>query len=101
VLAATTGGAHWCPHHEGDLALTAGHVTHLGGVIDDLIYRQEEEISVLHVNDGAHAHQRRAHTNTEEPEFGDWRVTPEKEPLYQVLAEHLQTFLERTRSSDR
>ena len=29
------------------------------------------------------------------------RRTPEKEPLYQILAEHLETFLERTRSSDR
>ena len=29
------------------------------------------------------------------------RRTPEKEPLYRVLAEHLETFVERTRSSDR
>ena len=29
------------------------------------------------------------------------RRTPEKEPLYQVMAEHLETFIERTRSSDR
>lgn len=29
------------------------------------------------------------------------RRRPEKEPLYQVVAEHLETFLERTRSSDR
>ena len=29
------------------------------------------------------------------------RRTPEAEPLYQVLGEHLETFLERTRSSDR
>ena len=29
------------------------------------------------------------------------RRTPEEEPLYQVLAEHLESFLERTRSSDR
>ena len=29
------------------------------------------------------------------------RRQPEKEPLYQVLAEHLETFIERTRSSDR
>ena len=28
------------------------------------------------------------------------RRTPEEEPLYQVLAEHLETFLKRTRSSD-
>lgn len=29
------------------------------------------------------------------------RRSPEKEPLYQVVAEHLETFLEHTRSSDR
>ena len=28
------------------------------------------------------------------------RREPEKEPLYQVLAEHLETFLEQTRTSD-
>ena len=40
-----------------------------------------------------------AHTQAEAPTYR--RRTPEKEPLYQVLAEHLETFLERTRSSDR
>ena len=29
------------------------------------------------------------------------RRTPETDPLYQVLAEHMETFIERTRSSDR
>ena len=29
------------------------------------------------------------------------RRTPETEPLYQVMAGHLETFLERTRTSDR
>ena len=29
------------------------------------------------------------------------RRTPETEPLYQVIAEHVETFIERTRSSDR
>ena len=40
-----------------------------------------------------------AHTHAEAPAYR--RRTPEEEPLYQVLAEHLETFLERTRSSDR
>ena len=40
-----------------------------------------------------------AHTHGCAPEYR--RRTPEAEPLYQVLAEHLETFLERTRSSDR
>ena len=29
------------------------------------------------------------------------RRTPEADPLYQVVAGHLETFLEQTRSSDR
>ncbi len=29
------------------------------------------------------------------------RRTPETEPLYRVLSEHVETFVERTRSSDR
>ena len=29
------------------------------------------------------------------------RPLPEKEPLYQMLAEHLETFIERTRTLDR
>ena len=40
-----------------------------------------------------------AHTYAAAPVYR--RRTPEEEPLYQVLAEHLETFLERTRSSDR
>ncbi len=28
------------------------------------------------------------------------RHEPEKQPLYQVLAQHLETFLERTRTAD-
>ena len=40
-------------------------------------------------------------THTHGSGFSYRRRTPEKEPLYQVLAEHLETFVERTRSSDR
>ena len=39
------------------------------------------------------------HTNGNAPAYR--RRTPEKEPLYQVLAQHLETFVEHTRSSDR
>ena len=40
-----------------------------------------------------------AHAHAKAPAYR--RRTPEEEPLYQVLAEHLESFLERTRSSDR
>ena len=40
-----------------------------------------------------------AHAHARPPAYR--RRTPEEEPLYQVLAEHLETFLERTLSDDR
>ena len=40
-----------------------------------------------------------SHTHAEASAYR--RRTPEEEPLYQILAKHLETFLERTRSSDR
>ena len=40
-----------------------------------------------------------AHTHGNAPAYH--HRTPDKKPLYQVLAEHLETFIERTRSSDR
>ena len=52
-------------------------------------------VCMLHAVGGMSA----AHAHAKAPAYR--RRTPEEEPLYQVLAEHLETFLERTRSSDR
>ena len=56
------------------------------GIVDGLHLAAAGGMSTAHTHADASAYRRR---------------TPEKEPLYRVLAEHLETFLESTRSSDR
>ena len=74
VLAAAAGGADRGAHDQRHRDLSAGHVAHLGDVVDDLVEGQQEEVAVLHVDDRPHAHHRGAAGDAEEAEFGDRRV---------------------------
>ena len=74
MLAAAAGCADRCTHHQRHRDLPARHVTHLGDVVDDLVGGQQKKVAVLHVDDGPHAHHRRAAGDAEEAEFGDGRV---------------------------
>ena len=53
VLRASPGRAHRSPHHHWHLHRTARHVGHLGRLVGQLIHSQEQEITVLHVSNGA------------------------------------------------
>ncbi len=74
VLRAAAGRADRRAHHQRDLDRAAGHVPQLGGVVDDLVHRQKQEIAVLDVDDRPHAHDGRADGRAEEAELGDRRV---------------------------
>ncbi len=45
-----------------------------GDVVDDLVGGQEEEIAVLNVRDGPHAHHRCATGDAKEAQFGNGRI---------------------------
>ena len=74
VLTAAAGGANRRPHDQRHGDLSAGHVTELGDVVDDLVGGQQQEVAILDVGDGTHAHHRGAAGDAEEAEFGDGGV---------------------------
>ena len=74
VLRAAAGRADRGAHDQRDLDRAARHVPELGGVVDDLVHGQEEEVAVLDVDDRPHAHDGRADGRAEEAELGDRRV---------------------------
>src|SRR5215212_9527372 len=68
--AAAVGAAYYQRHFH----LAAGEVADLGGVLDDLVRRQEREVPGHHLDDGAHAHHGHADGGADEPVLGDGNV---------------------------
>ena len=59
---------------DGDRPLTAEHKMPFGGIVDELVHGEEEEIQALMNGDGAHAAQGRTHRNASHGRFGSGNV---------------------------
>src|SRR6516225_10400238 len=85
MLGSATGCSDRRPHYERHLASPARHVTHLGGVINDLITRQKEKIAVLHIGNGSHSHHGGADSYAEKTKLSDRGVNhPIGKPLFEA-----------------
>ena len=73
--------------HERDAELAARHMADGGGVIDDLVEREQAEVDGHHFDDRQHAVQRRADARADERRLGQRRVA------YALLAEFRQQSL--------
>src|SRR5215207_9496347 len=62
------------PDHERHLYLSAREIAHLGGVLDDLVRRQEREVPGHHLDYGPHPHHRHADRGARKPVLGDGHV---------------------------
>ena len=92
VLRAARGRTDGRAHHHRHLRHAARHVGHLGCVVDELIHRQEQEVGVLHVGDGAQAGQCRADRDARQPQLGDRGV---EDPLVAEFIRQAQGHSER------
>jgi hypothetical protein len=79
-------GAGGHADHDRHAHLAARHVAQRGGVVHDLVQRQQAEVDRHHLDDGAHAAQRRADARAHEGRLGKRRVA------HPVFAELFQQF---------
>src|ERR1700726_1267171 len=66
---------------------------HLGRHVDDLVKAAGDEIDKLHLGDGTHSHQRRAHSRTNDGGLGHRRIDHALRPK---LFQEARADLERT-----
>ena len=71
-------------HHERHPDLAAEHVVDVGGVVDDLVHRQQREVDRHELDDRAQAAHRRADAHPDDRVLGDRRVA------HPLLAELLE-----------
>ena len=74
MLRAAVRRAAGSAHDHGHMHLAAGHVAHLGGLVDELIHHAEQEVAVLQVGHGAHAVHGGAHAHAGDQDLGDGGV---------------------------
>ncbi len=81
-------GAGGHADHQRDVELAARHVEDRGGVVDDLIEREQAEVDRHDLDDRSHAAERRADAGADERRFRERRVADALGPelLEQALA---------------
>jgi len=62
------------PHHHGNAGLPAEHVTRFGRLQNKLLHTQRDEVAELHIANGTHPRQCRAHTRTSDSGLRNGRI---------------------------
>src|SRR6476620_2431951 len=84
MLGTSTGCPNWSSHDQRYLAPAAGHIPHLGGVVDDLIARQKKKVAVLDIGNRLHSHHSSTYRDAKEAEFSNGGVN---HPLRELFFE--------------
>ena len=77
-------------HHQRHARLSAKHVVDVGGVVDDLIEREQREVDRHQLHHGPQAHHRSAHADADDRVLGDRRVA--HAPLAKLLQQAIGDF---------
>ena len=75
------GGAAGQADDDGHARLSAGHVAHLGGLVDDLVHRAGDEIDIHDLDHRAHAGERGAHAEADNARLRDGGLEDAVRPL--------------------
>ena len=88
---AAAGGAEGGAEHHRHLELAAGHVVRLGGLVDELVHHQRQEVAEHEVDHRTHAGHGGADRHAGEAGFADGRVAhPFGAELLDQAGEHLE-----------